>query len=69
MMNAKVNDLNTAFFRGIVTSQTNQTIFCNTHINCQGSLPTNDPSSSLNPKIQTKPKSLKVTICFYELII
>ena len=44
-------------------------LFRNTYINCQGSLSTNDPRSSLNPKFQTKPKSLKVTICFYELII
>ena len=43
--------------------------FHNTNINCQRSLPTNDPRSSHNPKIQSKPKSLKITICFYELII
>ena len=43
--------------------------FCNTYFNCQGSLPTNDPRSSLNPKFKQKPNSLKVTICFYELII
>ena len=44
-------------------------LFRNTYINCQGLLSTNDPRSSLNPKFQTEPKSLKVTICFYELII
>ena len=69
MMDAKINNLNTTFLRGTVASQTNENLVRNTYLNCQGSLSTTDPRSSLNPKFQTKPKSLKVTICFYELII
>ena len=68
MMDTKINNLNTTFLHGTVASQTTKS-FHNTYINCQGSSSTNDPRSSLNPKFQTKPKSLKVTIRFYELII
>ena len=64
----KINNLNTTFLRGTVASQLIKP-FSQHPINCQGSLSTNDPRSSLNPKFQTKPNSLKATICFYELII
>ena len=68
MMDAKVNNLNITFLRGTVTSQTNETFFVtpNSIAKDHYQLMTQGHHSI---KIQTKPKSLKVTICFYELII
>ena len=71
MMDAKVKNLNTTFLHGTVANPQLLNIFHNpyTYFKYQGLFYTNDPRSSLNPKIQTKPKSLKVTICFYELML
>ena len=68
MMDAKVNNLNTTFLRGTVTSQTNETFFVtpNSIAKDHYQLMTKVITQS---KIHSKPKSLKVTIYFYELII
>ena len=71
MMNAKINNSNTTSLRGIVANPQLLNIFHNpnTYLKYQGSSYTNDPRSSLNPKFKQKPKSLRFTIQFYELII
>ena len=68
MMDAKINTLNTTFLRGTVTSQTNQTFFATPKSIAKDHYQLMTQGHHLI-KIQTKPNSLKVTICFYELII
>ena len=66
MMDAKINNLNTTFLRGTVTSQQLLKHFRKLKhlLKYQELSYTNEPWSSLNPKIQAKPKSLRFTICF-----
>ena len=65
-MDAEINKLNTTFLRGTVANQQllNISKNSNTYFKYQELFYTNDPRLSLNPKIQTKPKSLRFTICF-----
>ena len=70
-MDAKVSNLNTTFLHGIVTSQKLTKPFSQTQTL---TLSTKDhfmlmPKVITQSQIQTKPKSLRFTICFYELII
>ena len=53
-MDAKINNLNTTFLRGIVTNQQLTKHFhkLNTYFKYQELFYTNDPRSSLNPKIK-----------------
>ena len=65
-MDAKVDNLNTTFLRGIIQVKLTKPFHTpNSIAKDHYQLMTQGHHSI---KIQTKPKSLKVTICFYELI-
>ena len=69
MMDVKINNSNTTFLRGTVASQTNQIFLVLLTSIAKDHYQLMTQGHPLNPKIQSKPKSLKITICFYELII
>ena len=69
MMDAKINNSNTTFLRGTVASQTNQIfLVLLTSITKDHYQQMTQGHHSIQ-KSKQKPKSLKVTIRFYELII
>ena len=63
-MDAKVNNSNTTFLRDTVTSQTNQIFFVLLTSIAKDHYQLMTQGHHSIKKIQTKPKSLKVTICF-----
>ena len=65
----KINNLNTTFLRGTVASQTNQTFFTTPKSIAKDHYQLITQGHHSIQKSKQKPKSLKVTIRFYELII